>query len=223
MPKIERFAKGEPKAWQPVYALLSRGDFALTLRSLLTIGRLKDAAAVPVLCQRVLTEDSCPIRLMLLDALLMLAEVSETALITPFAPLLSLRGDDLFLRGLVWYVGAAARYSGEDALALLSEKILATKQWMRIRDELLTEAVFFAARCDRAFLEKRAERDAVLRRWLRYRLLPEKAYAPHFFVYPSPDYLLQIAVAHGIDEAQYRKLFHWDRDKKPRFPGPKLA
>lgn len=213
LPKVERYAMSEERAWQPCLQWVDCAQFAVRRRALLTVGRLGDGTAVPALVERVHATEDTVQKLMLLDALLMLADRTESDPAAPLAPLLACQRDDVFLRGLIWYMGMAGWRSNRTTLAFLDAYVLATNQLRRIRDEVVQEAVFFSAGCSPQFLQQNAQNSLSLRRWLLHRVLKEGPYRPAFGIYPNPDYLLLEAAKHGVDAESFRRLYHWDRDK----------
>ena len=217
LPVIERFAAAADNAYIPVLSAANSNDFAVSLRALLCLGRMGDHRAIPYLLQRLREQDTTVQRLMTLDALLMLSKGSTIPMLTPIEDMLLATDDDLFLRGLIWYFGAAAFYSGQNGLEPLVRQILSTHHYRRVRDELIEEAVFLAAHWDRDVLLAFAENHAALRRWLNYRYLPEGVKPMNFMVYPSPDYLRQEAALAGVDGKLYKRLHFWHRDKTANY------
>ena len=211
LPLIERYATAEPGACEALLPLAQSQNFALRLRSLLALGRLKQGAAFMPLVELLAKEHLNHWRLALLDTLFMLPYQDK---IRPLLPLLATDqpgdGDAYFLSGLVWFLGQ----QGQAALEPLTTLLLAqTARARRIKDDLLAEAIFLAAEGNTALLASLSEQNPPLARFCANRIWP-KTTLPCFSIYPNPDYMLQKALQAGLSHKQYKDLHHWHRNKR---------
>ena len=210
LPLIERYAAAEPMAYAALLPLAKSPDFALRLRALLALGRLKQEAAFMPLIALLAQEGQNHWRLALLDTLFVLPYANKIA---PLLPLLAIDqpgdGDAYFLGGLVWFLGQ----QGSPAILPLTELVLAKpSRARRLKDDLLAEAFFLAAQGNTALIENFSKSYPPLARFCSNRIWP-KTTRPHFGIYPNPDYLLQKALQAGLSQSQYKALYHWQRSK----------
>jgi len=216
LPMIERYAVAEPTAYAALLPLAKSPDFALRLRALLALGRLKQGEAFLPLTELLAKETLNHWRLALLDTLFMLPYTDK---ISPLLPLLTTDrpgdGDAYFLCGLVWFLGQ----QGAAAIIPLVELVLSKPALARsLKDDLLAEAFFLAAAGDISLLERMGEHNPPLARFCSNRIWP-KTTRPRFGVYPNPDYLLHKALQAGLSQSQYKSLHYWQRKKQQ--PDPK--
>lgn len=210
LPLIERYAAAEPLAYAALLPLAACSDFALRLRALLALGRLKQGEAFMPLVGSLTDEPLNHWRLAILDTLFMLPYADK---INPLLPLLVEDqpgdGDAYFLSGLVWFLGQ----QGPAALDPLVKLLLAqAARARRIKDDLLAEAIFLAAEGDETLIERLSEQNPPLARFCANRIWP-KTTRQRFGIYPNPDYLLQKALQAGLTHKQYKNLHYWQRDK----------
>ncbi|MCL1976104.1 MAG: hypothetical protein FWG61_08100 [Firmicutes bacterium] len=210
LPLIEKYAAREPEAYTALLPLANSADFSLRLRVLLALGRLKQGKAFLPLVEILKREKQNHWRLALLDTLNMLPYDNK---LKPLLPLLARDqagdGDAYFLSGLVWLLGQ----QGPEAILPLSELLLAeTARARRLKDDLLAEAIFLAAGGNLDLVEQIAKQNPPLLRFCNNRIWPKTTRAS-FGIYPSPDYLMQQALQHGLSKQQYKKLHYWHKNK----------
>jgi|GEM_PF-6731209 len=178
--------------------LLYSGDFALTFRTLIYFNRLRVPACLPHL-SAFFNDGEQPVyfRLLVLEALCQPLQgdmsVTLAALRRSKHPLLE--------RGLIVALGM----QGRSALPYLAE--FTAIPALYLRQSVLTEALFLAAG-SRAALAAYAAKHQQLRRYLRYRCLPEDGKERHYRIMPAPDYLLQAALENGLTKEVYKALLH---------------
>lgn len=196
--KIELTKKTDIVTIKALYSLLYSGDFALTFRSLICFYRLRAQAGLPYLCAFF---NDCsqlvPFRLMALEALCRLNNQDMAIKLA----VLKHGNHPLLERGLIVALGM----QGRAALPYLAEFAASAPLYMR--DSVLTEALVMAAGSSAALAAAAAEHQG-LRRYLRYRLLPEDEDGRHFSIMPAPDYLLQIFLENGLTKQEYKALLH---------------
>jgi len=210
LPFMERFAVQDERASVALLPLAVSADFALRLRTLLALGRLGQAKAFTPLVEILKQETRNHWRLALLDTLHMLPCSDK---IGPLLPLLAQDqpgdGDAYFLRGLTWLLGQ----QGPTAIAPLCEWVLAQPaRARRLKDGLLAEAIFLAARGDQGLLATLSKDNPPLYRFCSNRVWP-KSTQPHYGIYPNPDYLLQKALQAGLSQNQFKSLYYLQRSK----------
>ncbi|MCL1906158.1 MAG: hypothetical protein FWG06_04020 [Clostridiales bacterium] len=210
LPIIERYAVTQVAAYISLLPLAQSPHFALRLRALIALGRLKQGGAFMPLVDMLAEERLNHWRLALLDTLLMLPNEDK---ISPLLPLLAVDqpgdGDACFLSGLVWFFGQ----QGSAAIDPLVKMLLAKPaRARRLKDDLLAEAFFMAAGKDTGLLERLGEKEPPLARFCGNRIWPKTTHSC-FGIYPNPDYMLQKALQAGLSHRMYKSLHHWHRNK----------
>ena len=200
LPRLEQDAPAGASSF--MLPLLESKAFDLKLRTLIALKRMRNPADAPLLAAFLARERQTHFRLAALEALTLGQSPEATELLAPFLA----DGESVFLRGVVWCMGQL----GPAALPALASFILQPYAG-KVRSEVVTEALFYAAGQSSERLRAYAVGHPGLGRYLLGRKMPEKP-LPKYDVYPYPDYLWQKAKAAGVDQKSFRRLYFYYRE-----------
>jgi len=203
LPLVERFAAAEPGASLAILTLLQRDDFAVRLRTFLSLSRMAQPEAAGPLLDFIADGFEQHWRLCALDALSFIPIEHKAQALGPHLA----DNDGIFVRGLICLLGQQK----EEALPYLVD-FLEYPHSGKIRSELLGEALWQAAEGREELLAELRKEKPAFNLWDRHRLRPPDLIR-HYEIFPYPDYLWQKAKKVGMDQKAFKRLYYWSRDK----------
>lgn len=202
---MEQQGRGGESNFSRLFPYLEHPDFLIRCKAFLTLGRTGNADDGGPLLE-LLERPWLPwAHLMVLDAYHGLP-IPGPQRAAALAQVDSARLHPTVRRGFLWVLAHTEEPLAFQAFA----EFLQTYASWSIKDEFLNELWFGMA----AALPEEAVRltaaSPKLRVWLRHRIRAPKS---HFGLYPAPDYLWQIAKKQGVEQADFRRIFYYPRQK----------